>query len=110
TESQSQTELHVLEKFGARAVEPLLAALRETALPEYKRRLIQGLGRVGGDRAVNALIAELQAKDETVAVEAVRALEKLCVRKALAPLQELRERLGHEPALDRAIIAVQQWG
>lgn len=67
---------HALGAIGSRAVEPLIAALRDPQ-PFVRHYAAQALGAVGDDRAVSPLLDRLNDSEERVIVAVIDALGKI---------------------------------
>ncbi len=73
-----------------RAVEPLLAALKDKN-KGVKWEAVVALGEIKDTRAVEPLIAELKDENGLVQIEAVRALWNIGDARAIGPLEELAQ-------------------
>jgi HEAT repeat protein len=68
----------VLVNIGSPAVEPLVATLGDARLYTYTRRKVaEMLGLIGGERAMDSLIAALADADKAVRQEAIKALARI---------------------------------
>lgn len=98
-EALAQVALGTLAAIGAAAVEAIDAAW--TQLPQDRRRAAcEVLGRVGGPRAVERLVAELDDADPMLRAAAARAIGALRVEQALVPLVRRLERAAPEDELE----------
>ena len=71
-----RTAALALGKIGEPAVEPLIAALKDS-VGDVRRTAAEALGKVGDRRAVEPLIAALKDSDDYVRREAAEALGKI---------------------------------
>lgn len=79
----------------------LRAILASPASGRVKRRAVRALGKLrGDDDAVAALIEGLEGSDQSIRVDAARALGELRARTAVAALCRLLEGLEAEPNED----------
>ena len=91
----AQVALGTLAAIGPAAAEEIDAAW--TQLPQERRRAAcEVFGRVGGPRAVERLIGELDDADPMLRAAAARAIGALRVEKALVPLVRRLERAAPE--------------
>jgi HEAT repeat protein len=84
-EALATVALGALAEIGPEAAEELDAAWPQLA-PERRRAACEVLGRVGGPRAVDRLIAALDDADPLLRAAAARGIAAVRVEKALAPL------------------------
>lgn len=106
--------VQVIASLGAsrseRVIEPLLVALRgdpRVAATDTRLKIAaaQALGEYGTDKAVPALIVDVQVSDEDVREQAIIALEKIRGNFALKPLTEIA-RTDKKPEVREAAVRV----
>jgi hypothetical protein len=94
-EALAQVALGTLAAIGPAAAEEIDAQWARLS-QERRRAACEVLGRVGGARAVERLVAELDDADPLLRAAAARAIGALRVEKALAPLVRRVERAAPE--------------
>jgi HEAT repeat protein len=94
-EALAQVALGTLAAIGPAAAEEIDAAWARLS-QERRRSACEVLGRVGGPRAEDRLVSELDDADPSLRAAAARALGELRVEKALAPLVRRLERAAPE--------------
>ena len=91
-----------LEKFGAAAVEPLIAALSNENW-QIRDAAVCTLGSIGDARAVKPLIAALKDKVTTVRLMAVLELGRIGDAQAVEPLTEVLKDIYLRSAATKAL-------
>jgi hypothetical protein len=82
-----------LTLIGERAVEPLVAFL-PTAAPRARRAALEVLDRLGGGRALAAILAHVQDAEEAVALRALKLAGSHADPRSVPPLAEVLEGAG----------------
>jgi len=94
-EALAQVAIGTLAAIGSAAAEEIDLAWARLS-QERRRAACEVFGRVGGPRAIERLIAELDDADPLLRAAAARAIGALRVEKALAPLVRRIERAAPE--------------
>jgi HEAT repeat protein len=85
-ETSSRNVAEALAAFGALAVPALLELLLDTAHPAARVWAARILGRIGDNRATDALVARLHDRDDLLRMAAAEALGEIRDGRALQPL------------------------
>lgn len=94
----------VAGELGMEAALPaLLAAVRDQTSPLTLESVIEALGRIGGDEAVDPISEFLYSNSEALITVAARALAVIGTPDAV---EKLAQRIGHEAHLDEIFIGL----